>query len=687
MSETQDKPQSMPPVPPFVKFVTAAVPMVFDDSLSYYEALCALWKYISDMSDVVNNNATLEEEYIEKFDELKEFVDHYFDNLNVQDEINNKLDEMASDGSLTSLISSYIDPIINGISTDLNSTIAQQNTAIADIRGEVEGVASGSPAGVYATAAALTSADPDHSKIYLVSADGKWYYYANNQWNAGGVYQSSVLTLDKTLTSDSDAPVSNVVGKAIININNSGVSVSDSNTAFTWESGTISAGGAETTETKRIRTSNYIFVKAGSYFNCESGYKFGYAVYKLPYTGTFVSRTNINSDDKTVTDDCYIRIIMGTSGEDVISDPATVYPHLHYYITPAVSATQYDNNVNASAISGVWTMSGGGEYIVENANNSHYKVPVTAGETYHIKYTFKRSEFSINLVDEDDTVIYQALQASDDPRDYYLTIPSSAVMMVINFNISFPHGVYKVESLSKTASSTSSRFSKFRILHSNVGAFNYPDDTTSNTQYIKNWKQMLNDQNVDSINACEWTDSFNSQNMSSELIEPLMRNESKGHNNALMSSYKGDMTNLGVLTVTSSVGDLSTYAYHALKSKLFVGDKEVILYEVHLAYSPGYETLRQAQYQDLIDDVTTNGYKYVIFAGDFNAQTISEYDIFKNNGYTLCNGGYTGEYDTLRDITADNIIFTPNIKLSTFKVIEGYNLNTDHKPIMAELSI
>lgn len=99
-----DNVHKMPPVPPFVKFVASAVPMVFDDSLSYYEALCALWKYISGMTDVINNNATLEEEYIEKFNELKEFVDHYFDNLDVQEEINNKLDEMADDGTLQSLI-------------------------------------------------------------------------------------------------------------------------------------------------------------------------------------------------------------------------------------------------------------------------------------------------------------------------------------------------------------------------------------------------------------------------------------------------------------------------------------------------------------------------------------------------------------------------------------------------------
>ena len=103
-----DRPRRMPNVPPFVKFVCANVPMVFDDSLSYYEAVCALWKYIQGMTDVINNNATLEEDYIEKFNELKTFVDEYFENLDVQEEINNKLDEMAEDGTLADIVAAYI---------------------------------------------------------------------------------------------------------------------------------------------------------------------------------------------------------------------------------------------------------------------------------------------------------------------------------------------------------------------------------------------------------------------------------------------------------------------------------------------------------------------------------------------------------------------------------------------------
>ena len=104
------------PVPPFVRFVASAVPMVFDNSLSYYECLCALWKWMQDnLVDVINNNATVTEHYIDLdletrtlFNQLKTYVDTYFDNLDVQDEINNKLDAMAEAGTLQEIITAYI---------------------------------------------------------------------------------------------------------------------------------------------------------------------------------------------------------------------------------------------------------------------------------------------------------------------------------------------------------------------------------------------------------------------------------------------------------------------------------------------------------------------------------------------------------------------------------------------------
>lgn len=97
------------PVPPFVRFVASAVPMVFDNSMSYYEALCGLWKYIQDnVIDVINNNASVTEEYIQIVKDLKSYVENYFANLDVQEEINNKLDAMVEAGTLQEIITTYI---------------------------------------------------------------------------------------------------------------------------------------------------------------------------------------------------------------------------------------------------------------------------------------------------------------------------------------------------------------------------------------------------------------------------------------------------------------------------------------------------------------------------------------------------------------------------------------------------
>lgn len=47
-------------------------------------------------------------DYIARFVALKDFVDDYFDNLDVQEEINNKLDDMLEQGTLQEIITSYI---------------------------------------------------------------------------------------------------------------------------------------------------------------------------------------------------------------------------------------------------------------------------------------------------------------------------------------------------------------------------------------------------------------------------------------------------------------------------------------------------------------------------------------------------------------------------------------------------
>ena len=179
-----------PNVPPFVTFVTSAVPMVFDDSLSYYEALCALWKWLQDdVVNVINNNATVTEEYIQLTNEMKEYMDNYFDNLDVQEEINNKLDEMAEDGSLTALIKAYVDPIQEAYEAELNGEFDAYkqvvNGNIATMNTKIDNITSGTPIPV-----SSTDDMTDTTRIYLNTTNGYWYYYNGSVWTQGGVYQA-----------------------------------------------------------------------------------------------------------------------------------------------------------------------------------------------------------------------------------------------------------------------------------------------------------------------------------------------------------------------------------------------------------------------------------------------------------------------------------------------------------------
>ena len=85
------------------------LPSTFVESMSYYECLAWLVSYLENtVIPAVNQNGEACAELQAAFIELKTFVDDYFDNLDVQEEINNKLDEMAEEGTLQEIITTYI---------------------------------------------------------------------------------------------------------------------------------------------------------------------------------------------------------------------------------------------------------------------------------------------------------------------------------------------------------------------------------------------------------------------------------------------------------------------------------------------------------------------------------------------------------------------------------------------------
>ena len=194
---------------PFTKMIMTigTLPSSFYASMSYYESMVWLYEYLkNEIIPAVNNNGDAVSELQEKYIELHDYVEHYFDNLDVQQEINNKLDEMAEDGTLTNLIKGYVDPIYQAYENEINYIVSTQNgeitnfknsvnTQISIIDEKVTNATTGSPKGVYATLSDLETADPDHNYIYVVTADGNWYYYnsTDSEWTSGGTYQSTSI--------------------------------------------------------------------------------------------------------------------------------------------------------------------------------------------------------------------------------------------------------------------------------------------------------------------------------------------------------------------------------------------------------------------------------------------------------------------------------------------------------------
>ena len=107
---------------PFRYWCQKVLPLVYDDSLSYYELLCKVVDYLNKtMEDVETLHGDVNNLH-RAYEELQGYVNDYFSTLDVQKEINNKLDEMAKNGTLSALMQPYLQNIKNEL-TDLQSQV------------------------------------------------------------------------------------------------------------------------------------------------------------------------------------------------------------------------------------------------------------------------------------------------------------------------------------------------------------------------------------------------------------------------------------------------------------------------------------------------------------------------------------------------------------------------------------
>lgn len=196
-------------IPKFRRFVLQNFPFIEEDfdALTDYALICKVVEYLNNVitsqnlliSEVESFETAMTTDFnnlSDAFDQLQSFVDHYFDNLDVQQEINNKLDGLVADGTLEMLIGAYIQPRIDAqnqrITTLYESVDSFESTINAQVLGfsdMVDSIVSGSP-----LVASSTAGMTNTNRVYVNTTDGKWYYYNGTDWVAGGTYQSSGIS-------------------------------------------------------------------------------------------------------------------------------------------------------------------------------------------------------------------------------------------------------------------------------------------------------------------------------------------------------------------------------------------------------------------------------------------------------------------------------------------------------------
>lgn len=100
------------PIKPFRFWVQNVLPQVYDDSLSYYELLNKVVYYLNEVISATNSTVAEVDRLNREFEELKEYIDNYFDSTDFKDKIEDVLDDMLQDGELAPIVQEAIEEFL-----------------------------------------------------------------------------------------------------------------------------------------------------------------------------------------------------------------------------------------------------------------------------------------------------------------------------------------------------------------------------------------------------------------------------------------------------------------------------------------------------------------------------------------------------------------------------------------------
>lgn len=110
-------------------------------------------------------------------------------------------DRATEQGDLTQLNTTDKTSLVNAL-REVKTQAINNTTSISNNTTALTNIGNASPKGTYATLSALQTAfSTGTTGIYVVTADGNWYYWSGSAWTVGGVYQSTGIA-DGSITSN-----------------------------------------------------------------------------------------------------------------------------------------------------------------------------------------------------------------------------------------------------------------------------------------------------------------------------------------------------------------------------------------------------------------------------------------------------------------------------------------------------
>ena len=684
---------------PFRFWCQKVLPLVYDDSLSYYELLCKVVDYLNktmedvdhmntDMDTLYSNFQEFQEGTFRIYNELVAYVNTYFNELDVQEEIDNKLDAMVTSGELVTILQPSI---ANEVASWLSEHISPTTPTI-----------------------------DDSLSVSGAGADAK-------------VTGDNIRAINKNFTSN----------------------VFD---AFNFENGAIRAtDGVNVNSSDRIRTKGYINKTWKKIYSTDNAISFFlYAYNNGVYVGGWTTGTTFNSSDANpklffdltefmavpAYENYEYKIVVRKSGGSIqMSDTALLNTiRIDNYIPTyldktltregfgadakstgdAITAiTRNTTKINLSDLNNInldrWE-SGAIDSVTGETVNSTSRVrtkeylPTNSGEVIipqnrgFFIYAYDLLDNYIGAYTTDNGFVttgypngYNRFDIGKLQKEYY--------------NYRFKLSVYSRDSSDVTLQETATYIitnifehntgSYINVMQYNIGKFNWGHEgglSTNIPEKILNYRRFLGSKNCDIIGLQEYTQYIDNQNLYTSdmsIFNPLY--EFKGHyerETAIFSRYRLYNSFFSYLHTEGDKASWCVYGDTYINGKLIRIVSGVLNVESPEGINHSEQQIRAMT--KLVEQILGNSY-YAIVMMDTNCLSVTETENIKNyldnvGHFYTGNWYYFGYYDTYNLSSQmyksiDNI-FTKNLSIVDFDVPSVYaDLSSDHFPVISKIKI